>query len=257
MRVAALPDGSVAAYADLGGGYGDPMRLWLDLRVRPGYEAAGPPLLAVMERRARERATGPGEALLRGIVPDRDAVTAALLHDAGMRVVRSSFRMTIDLDLPPAQPVWPAGLSVRTLGPDEGDERVFAAQQDGFADHWEFHPTPIGEWRHWMLRPPHDPSLWFLVEDRDDDLVAICLCRPYETGDPDMGWINILAVRPSWRRRGIARALLLHAFSAFRARGRLRAGLGVDAENTTGAVGLYEGVGMRVARRADTYEKAV
>ena len=254
MRVAALPDGSVAAYADLGGGYGDPMRLWLDLRVRPGYEAAGPPLLAVMERRAHER--GPNGALLRGTVRDRDAVAAGVFQDAGMRVVRSSYRMTIDLDLPPAQPVWPAGLFVRTLGSEEDDERVFAAHQHGFADYWEFHPTPIGEWRHWMLRPPYDPSLWFLVEDRDE-LAAICLCRPYETGDPNMGWINILAVRPSWRRRGLARALLLHAFSVFRERGRLRAGLGVDAENTTGAVALYEGVGMCVARRADTYEKAV
>lgn len=252
MRVAVLPDGTVAGYADIGGGYGQPVRLWLDLRLRPGYAAVGPALVAMMERRARERAAGP--VLLRAITPDRDAATAALFEDTGMRVVRSSFRMVIELEGLPEPPVWPAGLTVRPFDPAGGDERVYAAHQDGFADHWEFHPTPIAEWRHWLLRPPHDPSLWFLVED-GDELAAVCLCQPREVGDADMGWVSVLTVRPPWRRRGLARALLLHAFGAFQERGKLRVGLGVDGENTTGAVALYEGAGMRVERRNDTYEK--
>lgn len=252
MRVAVLPDGRVAAYADIGGGYGDPVRLWLDLRLRPGYAAVGPALVAMMERRARDRADGP--VLLRAIAADRDAAAAAVFEDDGMSVVRSSFRMVIDLEAPPGPPVWPDGLTVRSFDPAEGDERVYAAHQDGFDDHWEFHPTPVAEWRHWLLRPPHDPSLWFLVDD-GDELAAVCLCRPQEVGDADMGWVSVLTVRPRWRRRGLARALLLHAFGAFRERGRLRVGLGVDGENTTGAVALYEGVGMRVERRSDTYEK--
>jgi mycothiol synthase len=65
----------------------------------------------------------------------------------------------------------------------------------------------------------------------------------------------VLGVRPRWRRRGLARALLLHAFSEFRARGKHGAGLGVDGLNLTGAVALYEGVGMHVARRFDQYAK--
>lgn len=254
--VAALADGSIAVYADLGGGYGDPPRLWLDLRVRPSYEEVGPPLFALMERRARER-SGAG-ALLRAIAAERDTATARMLEDAGMRVVRSSFRMTIELgDAELPQPEWPDGIAVRTFDPAEGDEPVFEAHQDGFADHWEFHPTPLAEWRHWTVgHPDHDPSLWFLAED-GDEIVALCLCRRQEIGQPDMGWVNILTVRQRWRRRGIARALLLHAFATFRERGKLQVGLGVDAENTTGAVDLYEGVGMRVARRHDTYEKVL
>jgi mycothiol synthase len=256
MRVAVLPDGSIAAYADVGGGYGEPPRLWLDLRVRPGFEAAGPALLGVMEQRARER--GGAGALLRAIAADRDAATARTLKDAGLHVVRSSFRMTIDLRAAGLeQPEWPDGLTVRTFDPAEGDERVFAAHQDGFADHWEFYPTPIEEWRHWTSgHPNHDPALWFLVED-GDEIAALCLCRRHETGQPDMGWVNILTVRPPWRRRGLARALLLHAFAVFRDRGKLQVGLGVDAENTAGAVALYESVGMQVARRHDTYEKVL
>jgi mycothiol synthase len=47
----------------------------------------------------------------------------------------------------------------------------------------------------------------------------------------------------------------LRSFREFRSRGRERVGLGVDGENTTGAVRLYERAGMHVARRSDTYER--
>ena len=43
----------------------------------------------------------------------------------------------------------------------------------------------------------------------------------------------------------------------FRDRGATRVGLGVDGESTTGAVRLYESVGMRQVRRSDTYEKTL
>jgi ribosomal protein S18 acetylase RimI-like enzyme len=255
MRVAVLPDGAVAGYADVAGGYGEPMRLWVDLRVRPGYDAVGPPLFELMEQRARERSGG--SCVLRAQAQDGDPVTPAVFREAGLRTVRSSYRMEIDLARTrPADPVWPGSLRPVTFDASRGDERVHAAQQAGFADHWEFHPTPIEEWRHSLLRPPHDPSLWFLVED-GDEIAALCLCRPHETGDASLGWVSELAVLPPWRRRGLARALLLHSFAAFRARGLTRVGLGVDAASTTGAVALYESVGMRVVRRNDTYEKVL
>ncbi|MGA8487470.1 MAG: GNAT family N-acetyltransferase, partial [Gaiella sp.] len=67
----------------------------------------------------------------------------------------------------------------------------------------------------------------------------------------------VLAVRRPWRRRGLARALLLESFGLFRSIGRRRAALGVDSENTTGAIALYEGVGMRATSRSDTWERAL
>ena len=65
----------------------------------------------------------------------------------------------------------------------------------------------------------------------------------------------MIGVRVAWRRRGIGEALLRLAFCELYARGRRRVGLGVDAENTTGATRLYERVGMEVAWRDDAYEK--
>jgi ribosomal protein S18 acetylase RimI-like enzyme len=69
--------------------------------------------------------------------------------------------------------------------------------------------------------------------------------------------VGSLAVRRPWRRRGLGEALLRDAFLRFAERGKRSAGLGVDAENTTGAVALYERVGMHVVRRSDTWERTV
>jgi ribosomal protein S18 acetylase RimI-like enzyme len=63
------------------------------------------------------------------------------------------------------------------------------------------------------------------------------------------GWVNSLAVRDAWRRRGIGEALLRAAFAAFRERGTTTVVLNVDRDNTTGATRLYERAGMRLRRR--------
>ena len=128
---------------------------------------------------------------------------------------------------------------------------------DAFADHWEHDRHSFEDWREFNVgRHSFDPSLWWLVDD-GDELAAVSLNAWHFSGDPKFGWINVLGVRPPWRQRGIGTALLQHSFRDFRERGATRVGLGVDGENTTGAVRLYERAGMRVVRRNDTYEKAL
>jgi ribosomal protein S18 acetylase RimI-like enzyme len=113
------------------------------------------------------------------------------------------------------------------------------------------------DWRDFNVdRHGFDPSLWWLVED-GDELAAVSLNAWHFSGDPHYGWIHVLGVRPRWRKRGLGTALLRHSFRDFKARGGTRVGLGVDGENTTGAVRLYEQVGMRPVRRNDTYEKVL
>ncbi len=63
------------------------------------------------------------------------------------------------------------------------------------------------------------------------------------------GWVGQLGVRRAWRRRGLATALLVRSMEAFRAAGLEAATLGVDTENPTGALGIYERVGFRPIRR--------
>jgi mycothiol synthase len=253
MRIAVLPGGALAGYADVGDQADEHTRFWIDLRLHPthGDEAVAGALLAAMEGRARELA-GP-DAVVRGIAASVDETERALYEANGYRVIRHAFRMEIALDKPPAPPEWPDGFDLRTFRPGD-DEAVYEAHQDSFADHWGFMRDPYEEWRHWMLREPFDPSLWFLAE-ADGELAGVCLCRPSGEGDPAFGWVSVLGVRPRWRRRGLALALLRHTFAEYHGRGHSRVGLGVDAENVSGAVRLYERAGMRVVRRSDTYER--
>ena len=251
--VAEADDGSIAAYGDASDASGEGRLIWFDVSVRPGVPASvGAALLDALEERAAVRLAPAGR--LKAYVHERDALLAGLLEARGYRVVRHSFRMEADLSSEPAAPAWPEGVEVRTFRPGGDDRRVYEVQEETFADQHDHDPLSYEEWRHWSFSDPFDPDLWFLAED-GDELAGILLARSSRGGDETLGWVSVLGVRRPWRRRGLGRALLLHAFRELRARGKPRAGLGVDGSNPTGAVQLYEEAGMRVLRRYDHWER--
>ncbi|MEK7315585.1 MAG: hypothetical protein AAB011_05345, partial [Candidatus Eisenbacteria bacterium] len=56
-----------------------------------------------------------------------------------------------------------------------------------------------------------------------------------------------------WRRQGVD----VTAFAALHAGGRRRIGLGVDAQNATGATRLYESAGMKVTLRHEYHRRVL
>jgi mycothiol synthase len=222
----------------------DEDRVWVGIDGRPSRE-----LIDWAEARALEL----GTRILSGAWSTNGAVLE-VLEQRGFRLVRHSHRMLIDLDQPTPEPTWPDGIELRTFEP--GDERLFYdVHQETFQDSWEPIDEPYDEWAHWLLSPPtFVPELWFLAAESGRP-AGIAICHPHSSM-LDHGWIRILGVKRNWRRRGVGRALLYHAFTEFRRRGLVAAGLGVDAESLTGAHRLYEEVGMRVHARFDIYEKS-
>jgi mycothiol synthase len=253
MRVAAISDGTLVAYADLGGGEEDGEPVWIDLRVRPEWDRAAAPLLAAMEAGAVLRGAPPRR--LRAVAQADDAGLRALFATAGYEPVRAGYRMEIDLAVVPSEPEWPEGITARLLEPGE-ERRAYDAHMESFADSLDFYGFPYEQWRFWLFGEDEDPAFAILAED-GEAIAGLTICRERRGGDRELGWIHVLGVRPPWRRRGLGRALLLESFRELRARGKPRAGLGVDAENVSGAVRLYESVGMRIVRRTDVYEKAL
>ena len=67
------------------------------------------------------------------------------------------------------------------------------------------------------------------------------------------GWLEHISVRRQWRRRGLGRAITAAAMVRLREAGIDEAMLGVDSENPTGALGLYEGLGFEVDTRSAAY----
>src|SRR5229473_1962879 len=133
----------------------------------------------------------------------------------------------------------------------EDERSVFETDEEAFRDHWGHLPMQFDVWEHWTVkREDFDPALWFLAFDGNQP-AGICLCQ----SEKDSGWVDTLAVRRPWRRKGLGMALLLHSFGEFYRRGVHKVGLNVDSQNLTGATRLYERAGMHVARQYNTYEK--
>jgi mycothiol synthase len=248
----ALHDGRVVGWCDVWDQSRTHQRFFLDVRVHPPEPRTYARLLDWGLERAG--AVAVDDAISRAWGDSRDEIFAHEMKRRGFKLVRHFFRMEIDLTKEPEAPNWPEGVTVRTFRP--GEERaVYNVNTETFADHWDFVPLAFEEWEEIFLHSSgFDPTLWFIAED-GDEIAGYSLCHAERR--PRTGHVNILGVRPPWRRCGLGRALLLHSFRELRARGRTKADLGVDAENTTGAVRLYEGVGMYVARRMDSYEKAL
>jgi len=238
-------DGFVG-YADLVV-HGD--AVWLDVR---GTDAdVFPALLETIEARGMEKAPAKN---LWGYTSAEDSPLVELYERSGYRRARHSFRMQIDLEPNQPAPEWPDGFSVRTMRKGE-ERRVYDAQMASFADTWMFAPHPYESWLHWMVEEPSfDRSLWFLAE-QDGDLAGIIFSRAPEN-EPGLGWVRILGVLPEYRNRGLGEALLKHTFAEFANRGFKAVGLGVDAENPTGAVRVYERAGMHVERTNLIFERS-
>jgi mycothiol synthase len=240
-------DGKLVGYLDVR----DDSDSYFTVDVRSLDAEAAAALVAAAEENGRSRAGAP---IIRGFVQGAEPVLRGVFEAAGWRPIRHSFQMRIELDANVPEPTWPEGLTLRNLRPGE-EERLYEANMDAFADHWDFRRQGIEDWRSYTVdHHGFDPTLYWLVGD-GDEIAGFSINSWHSSGDPQFGWIGILGVRPPWRRRGLATALLQHSFRDFRSRGATRVGLGVDGENTTGAVRLYERAGMQVARRNDTYEK--
>ncbi|HET6602222.1 MAG TPA: GNAT family N-acetyltransferase [Gaiella sp.] len=249
----AVEGGRIVGYADVSAPGAEREVVNVDLRVPPQRTSVVERLLQVVERRAAE--LGDAGARIHAPANEGDVGYRAALSRHGFQVVRSSFTMEIDLVRPTKSPVWPAGLTSRPFEP--GEERaVYDAYVEAFADHWGFVPESFADWCTWNLGPNRDTSLWRLVQD-GADIAALSMSAASRGDDHTVGWVGVLAVRRPWRRRGLARALLLESFGLFRSIGRSQVALGVDSENTTGALALYQGVGMRATSRSDTWERAL
>jgi mycothiol synthase len=231
-------------------------RLRTDGYVHPGFKGRGlgTMLLRMVEQRAREEMilAEPGvRVALQSIIDNRDPDSHELHRNEGYQPVRYHWRMEIVLKAPPAKPEFPTGIELRPFIEGEHDVKVWQAQNEAWRDHWGSHDVALEEWQRSRLKDPEfDPTLWQIAWDGEE--VAGFSLNRYRMG---IGWIRTLGVRRPWRKRGLGEALLLQSFGEFYRRGASTIGLGVDAQNPTGATRLYLKAGMHPASEYATYEK--
>lgn len=199
-----------------------------------------------------------GQRFFEAWVRETEQGTAAMLLRDGYQPVRHAYEM-VRPDLENIEPaVLPPGLIVR---PAEGPldfRQVWDASQEAFQDHWGYVPDSDEEYQSWLEDRLFQPDLWRVAWD-GDQVAGMVLSYIDEEQNREFnrrwGWTENICVRRPYRRQGLAKALILMSLEAIRERGMTQAALGVDTENTSGALRLYESVGFRPISRSSTYRK--
>ena len=181
----------------------------------------------------------------------------ALLAGHGVQQVRWFFDMVRPtLDDIPDVPL-PEGIEIRPATPDLY-RQIWQADVEAFLDHWGgFDPSEESMRRH-LDRPTTDPTMWVIGWDGDEVAGGVINAIHPEENEVlgvQRAWLHSVFTRRPWRRRGLARALIARSLAVIRERGMTSAVLGVDADNPTGALGLYEGLGFEVDARFSAWRK--
>jgi mycothiol synthase len=224
-------------------------------------QGLGSAILAHNEARLLEIAAGHPDDLPRvfgAFAPERRVGTVALIRGAGYEPVRYFFDMVRptldDIEIPPL----PAGMELRSVSDDAGYRRLFAADSEAFMDHWGGFDTSEASYQVWRNEPIFDPTLFVIAWDGDEiagGVINAIDAEENEALDRRRGLLDSVFVRRPWRRRGLAAALVGHSLALLRERGMTSAWLGVDADNPTGALGIYERAGFEVHLRSSAYHK--
>lgn len=188
---------------------------------------------------------------------EHQAGRLAIAERAGYEPVRWFFEMARPLDEVPAIPDLPEGIEVRPVTADKM-RQIFAADVEAFQDHWGGFDASEESFQRWLESPSLDLSL--LVMAWDGDEVAAGIVNSIYPAENEAlgqlrGWLDSVFTRREWRHRGIARALIVRSLHLLKERGMTTAVLGVDAENPSGALGLYERVGFAVESRGSAHRK--
>ena len=231
-------------------------KLKADGCVHPEFRGLGigTALLEKMEERARtemELAEPDTRVVIQSMINTKNEAGDPLLRAMGYTPIRYFWRMEIKLQKMPSAVTFPEGIELRPFIKDEHAVAVWQANNEAFRDHWGSHERTYADWSHALFGNPNfDPTLWMIAWDGDE--VAGFSQNRVRMG---IGWVGTIAVRRPWRGKGLGLALMTQTFGEFYKRGMKTIGLGVDAENPTGATRLYQKAGMHPASEHVTYEK--
>jgi len=230
--------------------------------VHPEWRSLGIGTAMVRQawRRASERPLGEtaaGGPLLQAFLLESETAGHALLSSLGYSPVRYAFRMRRDLASPiPDLPI-PTGLEIRPAHP-EHYRTIWEAEREAFQDHWGYSPWPEEAYHRFVEFPHYDPRLWQVAWE-GDKVAGLVLnyinVEENERFGRQRGYTEDIAVRRPWRRRGVASALIARSLAALKDRGMTEAVLGVDAENRTGALRVYERLGYTRLQRWTVFRR--
>jgi GNAT superfamily N-acetyltransferase len=233
QSVGVVADGRLVAYAEVVNGR------YADAAVLPSWRGRG--IGTWLAGWTQTEARRQGGSLVGMPVP-QGSDGDRLLESIGYHVAWTSWV----LELPRGaiiepQPL-PDGYAVRAFRAGE-EPVVYQVIEDAFNEWPDRAAVPFEDWAARVVRRPgFEPEHLRVVADPSGDIVGVGWVLPSR----DSGYVMSLAVRKDQRGRGLARALLVDCFAVSRRAGMARAELSTDSR--TGALGLYERVGMEITQ---------
>ncbi len=191
-----------------------------------------------------EVARGEGRVRVGQTISENEKAAEALFRANGYEYGHTSWILRIDLSDPPPPTVLPAGYRFRPYRPGEDDREIFTLIDAAFEE-WRGLSSESMGFDNWVAAILYKvpPELVVLV---DDGTCIVGAAIGYDYGADVEGWIDEIAVERAHRGQGLGRALLEESFRRYWALGRRQCGVSTDSR--TGALGLYEHVGMSVRR---------
>jgi mycothiol synthase len=232
-------------------------RCEVELYVHPDHDAAlGAEVLAHFEDRARllvEQA-GYDEPVVGVGAYRQDDRARAWVEAAGYHRGTTFTRMRIELDHPTPGPS--PSVTIREVEPDDeaGLRVAHEIAEESFVEHFGHVPVSFEAWRKHLTTYGEDWSKVWLAEV-DSEAAGVMVTTNQFVETDDAGYVRTLGTRTRARGKGVGTALLLEHFARAAADGRTAAILHVDVSNVTGALRLYESVGMRPVLEIDAWVK--
>jgi len=223
-------------------------------------QGIGSAMLAWTEDRLRQVAsthekTGP--RFFQAGAADTEKGTTAMLEKAGYQPARYDFNMSRPISEPLPDAPMPPGLEVRPVKP-EHIRPIWDAMQEAFRDHWGFAEEGEETYLAWQGQSSFQPAIWKVAWDGDQvaGMVLNFVDEPENIEYKRLrGYTEGISVRRPWRKKGLARSLIVQSIQMFKDMGMTETALGVDSQNLSGALRLYQGVGYCQTKQFSIYRK--
>jgi ribosomal protein S18 acetylase RimI-like enzyme len=181
-----------------------------------------------------------------------------ILESQGYEATRFFIEMSRPLDNIPDADL-PEGIEVRPAR-DENISKIWEASVEAFRDHWGFAEPKEEEFISYKGSKYFQPDLWQVAWDGDEVVSSVMNYIDYDYNEKyqlKRGWTENISTRREWRRRGIAKALIVRSMHMHKAKGMTEVALGVDTNNPNGALRLYQSLGYEKDITHITYRKTM
>jgi mycothiol synthase len=219
-------------------GIGSVLLSWIEKRLRQIGTIHSPELPKHFQAQCFEFQTDRIELLERsGYQPIRYFV----------QMVRPNLENIPDFELPD-------GISIRPALP-EHYRAIWDVLVETFRDAWGASSFTEESYQAWLANKAYfQPHLWQIAwDDSQDTIVGHVLTFIHDAENKQnqrqRGYTESIGVIRSWRKRGVASALIVRSLQAQKVAGMTESALGVDSANPSGANRLYEQCGFQAVKR--------